>query len=408
MSNPGVGVLHRLAPADRARTPEEVARSLVALHSTDPASVHLAVAARTAGAGASVADIDRALHDDRTIVRVMGMRRTLWAVPAELMPVIAGACGRAIAADERRKLVKAVEDQGVANDAPRFICDLEDQALAALAARGEALTRELTGDVPGLRKTVRFGGTSKWAADVGLSSRIVLLLACDGRIVRTRPRGTWTSTQHRYAIAPRAGDPMDTADAQLELARLWLRTFGPMSTDLVADLKWWAGWTVADTKRALAGAGGGDGGRRAGQPSGARTVPAGPAGAARRGAGTDRGDPPSPTKRSDPGQWAALVPSLDPTTMGWKQRSWYLGDLGPMLFDSNGNAGPAIWFAGRIVGGWAQRTTGEVVTRLLVDIGHDGVAAVDAEAVRLQSWLDSSGSIVKPRFPTPLQKELAG
>lgn len=404
MSNPAVGVLHRLAPAHRARTPEEVARSLVALHSTDPASVHLAVAARTAGTGASVADIDRALHDDRTIVRVMGMRRTLWAVPAELVPVVAGACGRAIAADERRKLVKAVEDQGVASNAQRFIADLEDRALAALAARGEALTRELTADVPGLRQTVRFGGTSKWAADVGLSSRIVLLLACDGRIVRTRPRGTWTSTQHRYAIAPPTGDPMGTAEAQVELARRWLASFGPASNDLLADLKWWTGWTVADTKRALAGAGGGDGGRPEGQLPGDRIVPAG---AARRGAGTDRRDPPSPTKRSGPGQWAALVPALDPTTMGWKQRSWYLGDLGPMLFDSNGNAGPAIWFAGRIVGGWAQRATGEVVTRLLVDIGHDGAAAVDAEAVRLQSWLDSGGAIVKPRFPTPLQKELA-
>ena len=398
MAKPVLGMMHRLAPAHRAGTPEEVARSLVALHSTDPASVHLAVAARTAGAGASVADIDRALHDDRTIVRVMGMRRTLWAVPADLVPVIAGACGRAIAADERRKLVKAVEDQGLAGNARRFIADLEEQALAALAARGEALTRELTADVPGLRTTVRFGGTSKWAADVGLASRIVLLLACDGRIVRTRPRGTWTSTQHRYAIAPPAGEPMDTADAQVQLARRWLASFGPVSDDVVADLKWWAGWTVADTRRALAGAGNG--------PMDAEDAPTGPtprAGAPGRSgrAAILEAEPP------DLGPWAALLPGLDPTTMGWKQRSWYLGDLGPMLFDGNGNAGPTIWYAGRIVGGWAQRSSGEVVTRLLVDIGRHGTRSVDAEAARLQAWLDASGAVVKPRFPTPLQKELA-
>jgi hypothetical protein len=114
-----------------------------------------------------------------------------------------------------------------------------------------------------------------------------------------------------------------------------------------------------------------------------------------------------PAANVDPGPWAALVPSLDPTTMGWKDRSWYLGDLGPRLFDRNGNAGPAIWWSGRVVGGWAQRSTGEVVTRLLVDVGRDGTAAVEAEAARLQAWLDASAAVVRPRFPTPLQRELA-
>ena len=372
MSKPSIGVAHRLAPAHRAGTPEAVATSLVALHSTDPASVHLAVAARTAGAGAAVAEVDRALHEDRTIVRVMGMRRTLWAVPVDLVPVVAAACGRAIAADERRKLVMAIEGQGVAADGHRFVADLEERTMAALATRGEALTRELTHDVPALKGTVRYGGESKWATDVALSSRIVLLLTCAGRIVRTRPRGTWTSTQHRYAVAPQAGEPMDTVDAQRELARRWLAAFGAASGDAIGDLKWWAGWTVAATKRALASAG-----------------------------------EVAPVEPEDPGPWAALVPSLDPTTMGWKDRSWYLGDLGPRLFDRNGNAGPAIWWSGRVVGGWAQRPTGEVVTRLLVDVGREAAAAVEAEASRLQAWLDASGAMVKPRFPTPLQKELA-
>lgn len=367
-----IGVPHRLAPAHRASSPEAVAASLVALHATDPASVHLAVMARTVGPGAPVTDVDRALYDDRTIVRVMGMRRTLWVVPAGLVPVVAAACGRAIAADERRKLVAAVEGQGIATDGQRFVAALEEQTLAALAGRGEALTSELANDVPDLKKTVRYGGTSKWATDVGLSSRVVLLLTCEGRIVRTRPRGLWTSTQHRYVLAPPPGDPIDTADAQVELARRWLATFGPASADPVGDLRWWAGWTMAATKRALVTVG---------------EVPL--------------------AKSVDPEPWAALVPSLDPTTMGWKERSWYLGDLRPHLFDRNGNAGPAIWYSGRVVGAWAQRSTGELATRLLVDIGREGSAAVEAEAARLQAWLDASGAVVKPRFPTPLQKELS-
>jgi DNA glycosylase AlkZ-like len=374
MGKPVVGVLHRLAPGYRAATPAAVATALVALHSTDPASVHLAVAARTAGEGATIADVDRALYDDFSIVRVMGMRRTVWAVPADLVPVVAAACGRDIAAVERRRLVDAVEDQGLAADGQRLVADLEEHALGALAGR-ELLTAELAAEVPALKGTVRYGGDAKWAADVSLASRIVLLLTCDGRIVRTRPQGSWTSNLNRYALAPRAGDAMDTADARAELARRWLAAFGPVSEDVTGDLKWWAGWTVAATRAALAAAG-----------DGAAAEPA---------------------ERAEVEPWAALLPSLDPTTMGWKDRSWYLGDLGPALFDRNGNAGPAVWWSGRIIGGWAQRATGEVVTRLLVDVGREGTDAVEAEAARLQRWLDSAGTVVKPRFRTPLQSELA-
>ncbi|MDQ4089189.1 MAG: winged helix DNA-binding domain-containing protein, partial [Actinomycetota bacterium] len=107
-----------------------------------------------------------------------------------------------------------------------------------------------------------------------------------------------------------------------------------------------------------------------------------------------------------PEPWVALLPSLDSTTMGWQQRAWYLGDHGKSLFDTNGNAGPTVWSDGRIVGGWAQRKdTGEVVYRLLEDVGADVTAAVEAEAARLTGWL---GDVrVTPRFPTPLQKQLS-
>jgi hypothetical protein len=65
-----------------------------------------------------------------------------------------------------------------------------------------------------------------------------------------------------------------------------------------------------------------------------------------------------PTPMPDPS--AALLPTLDPTTMGWKERDWYLGPHGPTLFDSNGNAGPTVWWEGRVVGGSSQRRDGEI------------------------------------------------
>jgi hypothetical protein len=92
--------------------------------------------------------------------------------------------------------------------------------------------------------------------------------------------------------------------------------------------------------------------------------------------------------------------------MGWSEREWYLGRHGKVLFDRSGNAGPTIWVDGRIVGGWAQRASGEVAYKVLDDVGREAAAAIEGAAGDLTAFL---GAVrVTPRFPTPLQKELAG
>jgi hypothetical protein len=90
--------------------------------------------------------------------------------------------------------------------------------------------------------------------------------------------------------------------------------------------------------------------------------------------------------------------------MGWKERDWYLGTHGPRLFDTNGNAGPTVWWQGRIVGGWGQRGNGEVAYRLLDDVGADGARQIEKEAAALQDWLGQTS--VTPRFRTPMEKEI--
>jgi hypothetical protein len=90
--------------------------------------------------------------------------------------------------------------------------------------------------------------------------------------------------------------------------------------------------------------------------------------------------------------------------MGWVGRDWYLGVHGPALFDRSGNPGPTVWVDGRIAGGWAQRADGEVVYRLLEDVGSEAGTAIAAAAARLEKWM---GDVrVVPRFRTPLEREL--
>jgi hypothetical protein len=104
----------------------------------------------------------------------------------------------------------------------------------------------------------------------------------------------------------------------------------------------------------------------------------------------------------EPDPWAALLPGLDPTTMGWSERDFYLGEHRSQVFDTNGNAGPTAWWNGKVVGGWVQDAAGRVEVRLLDDIGRDGRAALARRADALTEWLD--GTRINPRFPSPLSR----
>ena len=371
---------HHLSPTAPGADVVAVAEGLVGLHATDPATVFLSARARSPGLG--VAEVEAALYDERTLVRHLGMRRTLFVLPTGLVPVVQAACTDAIAAGERKRLVRDVEQGGVAPDGAAWLDEVERATLAALATAGEATGATLSRTVPALQVKLVYAPGKSWGGEVGVATRVFTVLAAEGRIVGGRPRGSWTSGQHRWApMAAEGRDPVMPEEARTELVRRWLAAFGPATA---ADVQWWTGLGARPVRAALAAAGAVEV-----DLDGAPGV-----------ALADDLDPEPP-----PAPWAALLPALDPTTMGWKGREWYLGDHGPALFDRSGNAGPTVWWDGRIVGGWAQRPDGEVVVRLLDDVGADACGAVDAEAERLQDWL--GGVRVTPRFPTPLQKELA-
>jgi hypothetical protein len=373
---------HHLAPEARATGPVQVARDLVGLHGTDPASVFLAAWARLRWP--QVEAIQQAMYEERTLLRVLGMRRTMFVLPVKLVPVVQAACTGAIAEQQRRQLVQLLGQAGIAADPAGWLREVEQETMRALAVRGEALAAELSQDVPRLREQLHLAAGKPYEAKVNVSTRVLFLMAADGLIVRGRPRGSWTSSQFRWAVMEKwlpGGVPeLPTQAAQVELVRGWLAAFGPGT---VADLRWWTGLTAGEVRRALAAVGPVevelDGSTGLVLPDDLEPVPA-------------------------PGPWAALLPALDPTAMGWSGRAWYLGEHGPALFDRSGNVGPTVWWQGRIVGGWAQRKDGEIALRLLEDVGADAVAAIQAQADRLRGWF---GPVrVTPRFRTPLEREL--
>lgn len=372
-----LGLRHRLATEARAATVGEMADSLVALHATDPATVYLAAAARMREP--SNPAVEAALYDDRTLMRMLGMRRTMFVVPDEVAPLVHAACTKALVPKERDALLKLLEPDEI------WLADVEDSVHRILLEKGSATGAELSAAEPRLKTQITYAPGKSYEQTGNITTRVLSILAAEGRIVRGRPLGSWISSQYKWSAVeewlPEGMPEIPVPHAQAELARRWLAAFGPAT---VADLRWWAGWTVGAAKKALAAIGAVevelDGGTSAYVLEG------------------------DEEQVTEPQPWAALLPGLDPTSMGWVVREWYLGEHAPALFDRTGNIGPTVWWNGRIVGGWAQRANGEIAVRLLEDAGHDARNAVEAERERLAGWLGATRVI--PRFRTPLEREL--
>ncbi|MFI6216192.1 winged helix DNA-binding domain-containing protein [Nocardia brasiliensis] len=378
-----LAVRHRLATANRSDQVTEIARSLVALHATDPATVYLSVGARSSTL--TPAHVERALYDDRTLLRMLAMRRTMFVVPVELLPVLQSACADALAHKQRRTYGKYLEVAGVVDgEVSPWLAEVEAETHAALLARGAATGAQLSKDVPRLRTQVNTAPEKAYSKPTNITTWVLVTLGCEGRIVRGRPNGSWTSSQYTWSPIeswlPEGIAALSAEQARTELLRQWLRAFGPAP---LTDLKWWTGWGVGEVRKAL---------------TALDTVEVELDG----GTGLLLADDVEPV--AAPAPWAALLPALDPTPMGWQSRQWYLGPHAPSLFDRNGNIGPTIWWDGRIVGGWAQRKDGEIVWRLLEDVGAEAKAMIEAEAERTGAWFGEVRAI--PRFRTPLEREL--
>jgi hypothetical protein len=312
------------------------------------------------------------------------MRRTLFLFPREILRFAQAGASDRVADGERRRLIREVEKAGLRKNGARWFAQAGKQVLATLSDGREATSTELRDEIPSLEGSITYG-EGKWGGPFPIGPRVLTTLSAAGRIVRASNDGAWTTSRPRWtSMASWLGheiEPVPEADGVARLVERWLRAFGPGTA---SDIKWWLGSTVTAVRRALA------------DVSAVEVDLDGQTGYVMP-------DDLEPTDGVDP--WPALLPPLDPTTMGWFEREWYLGPYKAQLFDTTGNAGPTVWWDGRIVGGWRQTDAGEVVLQMLEDVGTEGRRALEGEAERLTRWF--GGTRVLPRFPSPLSKALA-
>ncbi|MFI1202836.1 winged helix DNA-binding domain-containing protein [Streptomyces sp. NPDC020883] len=369
---------HLPGPGRRASTTREVAESVLALHATDAATVYLSAAARMDSPSHEC--IERELYEREVLLRMTAMRCTLFVVPTALAPVMLAAVGRPNAAARMKGLLRRLEANGYGDAA--WLENISRSTLEAVRERGEATTAELATAVPGLDRQLIVSPGKPYESRRSIATDLLFALAADGHLTRAGRRGGWTSNQHAWTLAPELPDtPAPLARA--ELVRQWLDAFGPGT---VSDLKWWTGWTVTETRKAVAAVGAVE-------------------------VRLDEGTGYALTEHLEvpvvaPEPSAVLLPALDPTPMGWRERGFYLDpDHAPALFDRMGNIGPTVWWDGRIVGGWAQRKDGTLAWQLLAaDLGREARTSIEAEVARMTVFLGERR--FTPAYRTPLEREL--
>ena len=177
--------------------------------------------------------------------------------------------------------------------------------LARLADGSELSAKALREELPELEGRIDVAVGKAYGANVALSPRVLTQLGVEGLVTRGRNGGHWRVSRPQWtSMAAWLGDvpePWPAAEGWAEMVRRWLGTFGPGTA---ADIQWWLGGTVGIVKQALA------------------DLDAVPVSLDGGDTGWLLPDDLEPVTHDEP--WAALLPVLDPTVMGWKSRGFYL------------------------------------------------------------------------------------
>ena len=312
--------------AHAAGSVAEAVEQMTCLHATEPASVYLSVVAR--------ADASRVRHRPgalRRAVRGQAARHAAHPVRLPAGPA-AGGVGECLGAGRSTSCAPASPRRSSPTGWPTTELPgwsaMFDEVLRSLRAEGPSTTAELRERIPALAQRLELAPGKAYGGSFPIAPRLLGTLAVGGQIVRGANNGDWHVSRPRW-------------DADRGLAgRAACDT--PSRKPVIGS---WSSAGCAPSGRAPRPTSSGGWGRPRAPYAARWGSSARWRSALRDGVGyllpDDLDDVPEPEP------WAALLPVLDPTMMGWKQRGFYLDEEDvPHLFDTNGNAGTTAWWDG--------------------------------------------------------------
>jgi hypothetical protein len=371
---------HALAPQHRVPDAHAATRAMTVLHATEPATPYLSLFARIDSFAR--ADMEHALFESKSLVKQLAMRRTLFVFPRDLLPAALSAPSERVARQEFAKLVKDLHGGGITDDGKAWLEAARQAVLQKLAGRRELSAKDLRESLSELSGRVSWYEHKPYGNVQHIAPRVLTWMGATGDLVRGHNGSHWRINRNLWARMdewldePIAG--VDAREGYAQLVERYLRAFGPVTE---TDLVWWFGATKGAMRQAL---------------DDLRAVKVRLERAQTGWVLPDDVDPEPPVE-----PWAAVLPALDPTALGWKERDFYLApDFYSAIFDWSGNCGTTAWWDGQIVGAYVQDCAGRIELIVPRDPGPTGRAALQTEAERLGDWLD--GEKVSALYKSPL------
>lgn len=351
----------RLVPGD-TRTPAGAAaalREVFAVQAQDAAAASLSLRARSTGLTAR--DVDRAVAEERSVVRTWCMRGTLHLVPAEDVGWLLSLLGpRFSDAYRRRRLQLGLDDEA---------CERGLRVLRHALADHGPLTRAA------LRPHLAAAGVP---SDGQALPHLLLHAALLGVICQ----GPGTAREPAYVLLDdwlpeRRHLPRDAALA--ELARRYLDAYAPAGPD---DFAAWSGLPAADVRAAWRQVADGllevDAAGRAAWLPGARA------------AWLDHPPPAAPAVR--------LIPAFDTYLLGYRSRDLILPpEHAARIQPGGGLLHPAVLVDGLAAGVWSvqrRRDGVDVIVEPFGDLAAEVRAALEAEAADAGRFLETRAVLV--------------
>jgi uncharacterized protein YcaQ len=321
-----------------ARDPVAVAERLLAVQGQDPRGARLAVRARTAGL--SVADVDRALTEERSLLITWLNRGTLHLVRSEDYPWLQALTTPPLRNGNARRLAQ------------------EGVTPAAVERGVSTIARSLAEEGPLTRAQLRERLDTAGVRTEGQALVHLLMLACLRGIA---VRGPMIDKQNAYVLVHDwlgESAPVDRDRALAELARRYLAGHGPADD---RDLAKWAGLPLRDARDGLHAIAAELREREDGLVDlAARAAPA---------------ELPPPR----------LLGSFDPVLLGWRTRDWLLNSHKAVI-TVNGLFRPFALIDARAVATWSM-PAGKVVLEPFHRLTRKSTAALQTDALDVVRYL---------------------
>lgn len=316
---------HHLLDSTKSDDILRIIDDIVGLHSTIPATTYLSLLARTKKFCKEY--LDTSLYKKRDLGRIRCMRRTVFVLPRKTIP-LAFAATRGLAEIRLR-------------DFPKYI-GMSHEQYGELSNRIQKILKGKSM----LTKEIRD------KLNIKSNASFVINLMCDqGILIRGKPAAGWKSSTHTYQLFSEYFpdmilDSLKEEEARAELIRRYITNYGPVTE---VDIAWWTGFTKTDVRSAL-------------DSLEEHIVEVSITGMEWKYYLLERAL--ETLGKIKICHQINLVPTLDPYTMGYKDRERYVPhEYREYIFDRSGNVSASILLDGRIIGIWDYGDSREITMK---------------------------------------------